>query len=256
MQQDKGQEIIEAVKTEYDGNVGLLWELLMGRHIHIGGFYSTSDLAAKAGIAPNMKGLELCCNNAQTSRFLCRYRGVKHMTGIDLSPVAIKRAKQRCIKQGFMNDMNDESRVKFINRDITKGLPMLKNESFDFIISEDAWCYIPDKGELIKTCAPLLKPGGTLAFTDWCLGPNHEQMTKDEYRRFITLMTFPNVLSVEMYSEFLENAGLDIVYAHSTQRFLPCIQIYIDMLEKQFKGDVLDMFNANLNQFDIFFSFK
>jgi len=39
------------VQAVYGGPEGELWELIMGEQIHIGGFASSMDLSAKAGIA-------------------------------------------------------------------------------------------------------------------------------------------------------------------------------------------------------------
>jgi len=245
-------DFLATIKDEYDGNTGLLCELIMGRHMHTGGFYSSQDLAIKAGITPNMNGIDLCCNNGESLRFLIRYRGVKHMTGVDISPVAIQRGRQLCLQQGFMDNSDDESRVRFIEDSVTEGLPMLNDESFDFVWGEDSWCHIPDKADLIKTAVRLLKPGGILSFTDWCLGPNHKNMTDTEYKRFLKAMTFPNLGSVKSYSEQMRDNGLDILYAHDTKRWLPCHQLYINMIEKQFKGDVLDIFNGDTNEYDQF----
>ena len=41
----------------------------------------------------------------------------------------------------------------------------------DFVWGEDAWCYVVDKAKLVAEAARLVKPSGTIAFTDWMEGP-------------------------------------------------------------------------------------
>ena len=60
-------------------------------------------------------------------------------------------------------------RITFVEANVcATGLP---DGSFDFVWGEDAWCYVEDKTKLIAEAARLLKPGGTIAFTDWMEGP-------------------------------------------------------------------------------------
>jgi len=71
------------VQAVYDGAEGDLWELVMGEQIHIGGLSSSMELADRAGIADGSTGVDLCCCNGAGRRFLVRFRGVAHMTGVD-----------------------------------------------------------------------------------------------------------------------------------------------------------------------------
>ena len=51
---------LKNVQEVYDGPEGVLWELIMGEQIHVGGFASSMTLAQKAGIKEGMHGLDLC----------------------------------------------------------------------------------------------------------------------------------------------------------------------------------------------------
>ena len=46
-----------------------------------------------------------------------------------------------------------------------------EDNTFDVVWGEDAWCYVDDKEKVIAEAMRVLKPGGTLAFTDWIEGP-------------------------------------------------------------------------------------
>ena len=146
------------VQAVYSGPEGDLWELVMGEQIHIGGFASSMDLAERAGLGAGMKGIDLCCCTGAGMRFLVRFRGVEAMTGVDATDTVVARGRERCAAEGL------GERISFTQADVTaSGLP---DASADFVWGEDAWCYVVDKGKLVSEAARLVKPGGTIAFTD------------------------------------------------------------------------------------------
>ena len=80
---------LSEVQNVYSGPEGVLWELIMGEQIHIGGFASSMDLAEKAGIGSDMNGVDLCCCNGAGMRFLVRFRGVARMHGVDATETVV-----------------------------------------------------------------------------------------------------------------------------------------------------------------------
>ena len=152
----------EDVSQAYDGIEGRLYELMMGELLHLGGLVSSLELAEQAGIGDGMRGIDLCCGNGASMRMLLQQLGVASMTGVDLSTMQIDRATKSTRAAGL------EDRIEIVHGDATAtGLP---EGSADFVWSEDAWCYVPDKAALVVEAIRLVKPGGTLAFTDWTLG--------------------------------------------------------------------------------------
>jgi sarcosine/dimethylglycine N-methyltransferase len=81
----------------------------------------------------------------------------------------------------------------------------LPDESADFVWGEDARCYVDDKAQLIAEAVCIVRPGGTIAFSDWLAGP--EAMSPQEAERFLRFMKFPNVLEVDEYRGLLEECG-------------------------------------------------
>ena len=216
------------VQAVYDGPEGDLWELIMGEQIHIGGFASSTDLAEKAGIAPGTSGVDLCCCTGAGMRFLVRFREVAKMTGVDATGTVVARGRQRNEAEGFAD------RIRLVQADVTdSGLP---DELADFVWGEDAWCYVVDKPQLIAEAARLVKPGGTIAFTDWVEG---EGLSDAEAERFLAFMKFPNIESIEGYRTLLTGAGCDIVHAADTGRFAPHVDLYLNMLNMQLTYDAL-----------------
>jgi ubiquinone/menaquinone biosynthesis C-methylase UbiE len=219
---------LKDVQAVYGGPEGDLWELVMGQQIHIGGFKSSMDLAEKAGIGAGMAGVDLCCCTGAGMRFLTRFRGVAKMTGVDATPTVVERGRQRCRAEGL------EGKIQFVLADVTaSGLP---SASADFVWGEDAWCYVEDKARLIAEAARIVKPGGTIAFTDWVEG---KPMTPAEADRFLTFMKFPSMQDLQGYSDLLKSSGCEVKIAADTGRFPPYVDLYLGMLDMQLTYDAL-----------------
>jgi len=228
------------VQAVYSGPEGDLWELIMGEQIHIGGFKSSMDLAEKAGIGPGMKGIDLCCCNGAGMRFLVRFRGVAAMDGVDATQAVVERGRQRCRDEGLAG------RIRFTLADVCEsGLP---DACADFVWGEDAWCYVVDKRKLIAEAARLVKPGGTIAFTDWIEG--EDSLSDEEAERYLKFMKFPNIQDLPGYVELLEQNGCKVVVSQDTGRFAPYVDLYLNMLNHQLTYDALKIigFDAELMQ--------
>lgn len=225
------------VQGVYSGPEGDLWELIMGRQIHIGGFQSSMDLAERAGIGPGMKGVDLCCCAGGGMLFLVRFRNVDHMTGVDATEKVVERGRRRCEEEGLSN------RIRFVLADATKsGLP---SENADFVWGEDAWCYVADKTTLIAEAARIVKPGGVIAFTDWVEGP--AGLTEEEARRYLAFMKFPSVLTIAEYARLLTENGCRVMHAEDTGRFARYCDLYINMLTMQLTLDALRIIGYDMN---------
>lgn len=217
------------VQAVYSGPEGELWELIMGEQIHIGGFASSMALAEKAGIGAGMKGVDLCCCNGGGMRFLVRFRNVASMHGVDATETVVTRGVERCREQGVGD------KITFTVGDVCRnGLP---GGQADFVWGEDAWCYVEDKKTLIAEAVRLIKPGGTIAFTDWIEGS--AGLTDAEAARYLTFMKFPNVLSLREYSDLLKANGCEVVVAENTEQFAPHVDLYLNMLNMQLTYDAL-----------------
>ena len=224
------------VQAVYDGAEGDLWELVMGEQIHIGGLSSSIELADRASIAKGGRGLDLCCCNGAGMRFLVRFRKVAHMTGVDATERIVQRGRQRTAEEGLSDS------VDHIFGDATDtGLP---ESEFDFVWGEDAWCYVEDKAKLIAEATRVVRPGGTIAFTDWVAGP--EQMSTEEAERFLRFMKFPTVLGIDDYRTLLEQNGSRIEAAQDTGRFPSHVDLYLEMLNEQLTYDALKLLGFDM----------
>jgi len=216
------------VQATYTGPEADLWELLMGEQIHIGGFRSSMDLAKQAGIRAAQQGVDLCCCTGAGMRFLVRFCEVKKMRGVDATRRMVELGRKRCEEEGWA-DM-----IEITQADACEsGLP---SDSADFIWGEDAWCYVKDKQRLIEEAVRIVKPGGTIAFTDWIEGPG---LNAQEAERYLRFMKFPSILSLNEYADLLRASGCEVARAVDTERFASHVDLYLSMVDKQLTYDAL-----------------
>lgn len=224
------------VQEVYSSAEGDLWELVMGEQIHIGGFASSMALAERAGIGKGMIGTDLCCCTGAGMRFLLRFRDVLAMTGVDATERVVNRGRERCAREGLAH------RAEFKLADVTRS--GLADACTDFVWGEDAWCYVVDKPKLIAEAARMTKPGGTIAFTDWVEGP--AGLTDVEGKRFLAFMKFPSFATIDEYADLLRMNSCEVVAAENTNQFASCVDLYLDMLNKQLTYDALKIIGFDI----------
>ena len=118
--------------------------------------------------------------------------------------------------------------------------PIAQDASADFVYSKDAWCYMPDKQLIIDQAARIVKPGGKVMFTDWIEG---EGLSDAEAQKFLSLMTFPAIPTVEEYAQMLRKAGFEVETAENSGRFSPAMNSYLHMLKLQAVYDAKKLLN-------------
>ena len=223
------------VRAAYDGLEGRLYELMMGELLHLGGLESSLELVERAGIAEGSRGVDLCCGNGASMRMLVQLVDVASMIGVELSEKQVERAAARSERAGFAD------RIRILHGDACEtGLP---GGEMDFVWSEDAWCYVPDKARLVTEAIRLTRPGGTIAFTDWTLGA--EPFADAEREAFFGFMHFPGLWGAATYERALEDAGCEIVEVRDTGRFADCFELFREMFARQLGWDVLQLAGKN-----------
>jgi SAM-dependent methyltransferase len=226
------------VQAAYEGAEGDFSELIMGEQIHIGGFKSSMDLAERAGIGARQQGVDLCCCSGAGMRFLVRFRNVASMVGVDATRKVVERGQQRCQEEGLAD------RIRFILGDSCD--TDLPDAGADFVWGEDAWSYVADKGKLLAEAVRIVRPGGTIAVTDWVEGP--AGLGDDEAQIFLRFMRFPSLLSIDDYRRLLAERGCEVIEASDTGRFALHQDLYVNMLEMQLTYDALRILGFDLER--------
>lgn len=226
---------IENVNEVYDGPGGILWELLMGEQIHVGGAEETDALARKAGIGAESHVLDVCSALGGPARYLAQNYGCR-VTGLDATTRMIEEAKRRTAEAGLA------SRITF-EQGNALDMPF-RSGTFDVVWGQDAWCYVTDKERLIQECARVAKLGGAIAFTDWLeTGPMGDQ----EWEALHTFMVFPYTETLEGYARLATAAGLNVVEQEDLSAdFAAHIPVYLDMVQTQFRQAILDNYGQEM----------
>jgi SAM-dependent methyltransferase len=107
-------------------------------------------LAERAGIAPGVSVLDLCCGIAGPGRFLARELGCTYL-GVDSSASAIAIARERA------GDLHCRFEVAKV--------PPLPAGAFDVVLLLETMLAFPDKSTLVEGVARALPAGGRFAFT-------------------------------------------------------------------------------------------
>jgi SAM-dependent methyltransferase len=221
--------VVSDIATLYGGSQGAFYSILMGQHLHVGGMAATIDLAERAGIGDGQKGVDLCCGNGAAMRALVRFRNVHSMVGADLTPRNVECGLRK-LEEEKLGD-----RIRIVVGDAcATGLP---SGTADFVWGEDAWCYVPDKEKLIAEAARIVRPGGTVAFTDWVEGPTG--LSAEEAQKALALMNFPSVEDIAGYKRLLEAHGCSVRIAEDTGCLASFCELSVRMIETQFTYDVL-----------------
>lgn len=219
----------------YDGPVGILWEMLMGEEIHVGGGIETDILAERAGVGRNTAVLDVCSALGGPARHLAKKYGCK-VTGLDATKRMVDEAVRRIEREGL---------VHLVTCRLGNALDMPFHAcTFDVVWGQDAWCYITDKERLIEEAYRVLKPGGTIAFTDWVQTGN---MRDEEWEELNSFMVFPYIETPGGYEQLLKENGFEILEKEDlSDDFALHCHIYQDRLRSEFKDMIIRQYGTEL----------
>ncbi|VVB90276.1 Putative arsenite methyltransferase [uncultured archaeon] len=234
----KGKKLdfsIADVNEVYEGPVGVLWEILMGEQIHVGGDKQTDIMAKKAGVNKNTSVLDVCSALGGPARHLAKKFGCR-VTGLDATKKMVDEATKRTEKEGLAH---------LVTYKLGNALDMpFKAGSFDVVWGQDAWCYVTDKGRLINEARRVLKPGGIIAFTDWVQAGN---MTDREWEDLNSFMAFPYMETIDGYEQLLKQAGFAIIEKEDmTPDFAKYCHIYQDRVRDELKSAIISQYGAEM----------
>jgi SAM-dependent methyltransferase len=162
---------------------------------HYGGVEAVEALATRAGIGSESVVLDLCAGLGGPARYLAWRFGCR-VTGIELNSSRVAGAQRLTELVGLTRE------VQFVEADATR-LP-LPGRSFSACVSQEAFVHIADKGRLLGECHRVLRPGGTLAFTDWVAGEELEGSERDRLQADFAAF---GLSTVDAYREQLAACG-------------------------------------------------
>jgi sarcosine/dimethylglycine N-methyltransferase len=166
---------------------------------HFGGLAAVDLLAGKAGIREDMQVLDVCSGMGGPARYLASGLGCR-VTGLDITWSRHESAIRLTELVGLQHlvDFRHGSAL---------AMPFAA-ASFDVVIGQEAFAHVPDKPRLIAECARVVRPGGTVAFTDIMRG---ERLTAAAAERVQREMAFAGFETLHGYARLLEDQGCTVV---------------------------------------------
>ena len=113
---------------------------------------------------------------------------------------------------------------------------------YQVIWGQDAWCHIDSKESLISEAHRMLKPGGTIVFSDWLLLDSDAKHVKD-------VTASPNMCDASHYQVLLSSNGFDAIryidtsatYTTRYQDVLSRLHNLQEEITKRFGNHVFDI---------------
>jgi SAM-dependent methyltransferase len=155
-------------------------------------------LAERAGIAPGVTVLDLCCGVAGPGRFVTRELGCTYL-GVDSSSSALEIARERA---GDLPCRFELGRI-----------PPIPPGPFDVVLLLETMLAFPDKETLLDAISRALGPGGRFAFTL----EEGLPLTEAERERMPDADTVWLIPLSEMLA-YLERAGLRVRWQQDVSR--------------------------------------
>lgn len=124
------------------------------------GRYIANTLAffqAWAEIPPAAAVLDVACGTGELERLLLNHNPDQVIVGVDLSEQMLSQARQKL--SGYAN-------VSF--QQATASQLPFPDQSFDMVVSANAFHYFTEPGAALQEMRRVLKPGGTVVILDWC----------------------------------------------------------------------------------------
>jgi ubiquinone/menaquinone biosynthesis C-methylase UbiE len=129
---------------------------------------ATDELARSAAIGNGTRVADFCAGLGGTVRYLA-YRYGANVTGIELTPARVAGAQELTRRVGLQNT------ARVIEGNVMD-VP-LANESTDAVVSQEAFCHVPDRKQALAEVFRILRKGGRVALTDWIA---HEPLATDD----------------------------------------------------------------------------
>jgi tocopherol O-methyltransferase len=159
-----------------------------------------------AGIQTGARLLDVGCGYGGSSIYLAKHYSVEAI-GITISPVQVEMARKAAAGEGV--------NAKFLAMDAEE---MKFDQTFDVIWSVESISHYPRQEKFFAGAAKFLKPGGTLALTDWF---KKKDLTPRECKKFVQPIEkgmLVELHTMEEYEALLRSNGLQIVHSENLNK--------------------------------------
>ncbi|KAG8811748.1 Delta(24)-sterol C-methyltransferase, partial [Serendipita sp. 399] len=206
------------VNGYYDGATQL-YEWGWGSCFHFSRFYEGEAfnqssarhehyLAAKMGLKPGMRVLDVGCGIGGPTREIARFADVK-IVGLNNNQFQVNRATKYAAQAGL------SKQVTFVTGDFMKLSEQFGENSFDAVYAIEATVHAPSFEGVYGEIKKVLKPGGIFGVYEWVMtpewdpkNPEHKQIAHE-----IEISSgVPEMRSLEVSRRAFDNVGLEVLY--------------------------------------------
>ena len=202
--------VVSNTRAYYDGPADEIYRTIWGDNLHLGvpcsdecshpeAMEHTNEImAASVRLGPETRVLDLGCGYGSTARCLAANFGC-YVTGANISEKELALARERAAEAGLAHLLS------FEYGDF-HSLPY-PDASYDVVWSQEAFLHAADKNGVLSECRRVLKPGGSLIFTDILV----RRDTPDEDRRRIyERVRSPDMWDLDDYRSALSRLDLPV----------------------------------------------
>jgi len=168
---------------------------------HYGGLTATDELAQGARIRNGSRVADFCAGLGGTVRYLAHRYGA-NVTGIELTPARVAGAQELTKRVGL------QETARVIEGNVLE-VP-LADASMDAVVSQEAFCHVPDLKKALVEAFRILRKDGRLALTDWIA---NEPLTADDAQLMWDGMAIQPLRSISDYCHLVESCGLRVLSA-------------------------------------------
>lgn len=191
------QQILSAVAARGVAQADITEDVLQHHdQDHYGGTGAVDRLMAEAAVTAHDEVLDVCSGMGGPARYLAWKSGCR-VTGLDLTQSRVAGATELTKIAGLAD------RVRFVEGNAL-AMPFA-SASFSLAIGQEAYAHIPNKAQLVRECARVLRPGGRWVFSDIL---RRQPLSDDDANRLFDGMRFSEIASVEDYTDWLQANGM------------------------------------------------
>ena len=173
-------------------------------YFHWGGIRATDRLVELLGITSDSDVLMVGCGTGYTACHIAKETGCS-LTGVDISPIMIKRAKER------LEEWELEDQVMFVEGDAYE--LQFDNESFDSVMTEFVTVFLR-KAKVFGEYYRVLKKGGKVGINELYIEDNTPPSSIEKIKKaqegFEKAIGLPLVIpTLNQWKEYFSSAGFE-----------------------------------------------
>lgn len=164
-------------------------------------------LGTRAGLQPGAEILDVGVGFAEQDLVLLERFDPSRITGIDITPVHVEKARERVARLGL-----DQRLDVRLGSATAIDFP---DESFDSVLALECAFHFDTRDQFLREALRVLKPGGTVALADMLPVPGRKSLKATAFARKYGHIPEANLYDRDEYVRRLSAAGFDDVRVES-----------------------------------------